>query len=69
MSSVGYTKESMVDLRAHCGRFFLLIGAILVAMGLAMPANRAPLTDANVNLWAGLSMVTFGALMLSIARK
>lgn len=57
----------MLDLRLPTGGFFLLAGVILLAMGLIAPDARAPLTDANVNLYCGISMVVFGAVMLFLA--
>jgi uncharacterized membrane protein HdeD (DUF308 family) len=56
----------MLDLRLPTGWFFALAGIILLAMGLASP-DRAALTDANVNLYCGLFMVAFGAIMLVLA--
>ena len=59
----------MVDLRTHTGRFFVLIGAILVGIGLLEPDLRAPLTDANVNLWSGFMMFSFGAFLLWLTTR
>ena len=56
----------MLDLRLPTGCFFSLAGLILLAMGLVSP-DRAALTDANINLYCGLFMVAFGALMLLLA--
>jgi len=56
----------MLDLRLPTGWFFALSGVILLAMGLFSP-DRAPLTDANVNLYCGLFMVAFGGIMLLLA--
>jgi hypothetical protein len=36
-------------------------------MGLLAPDTRAPLTEANVNLYCGLVMLAFGGLMLGLA--
>jgi len=57
----------MLDLRLPTGSFFALAGLILLALGVMSPQSRAPLTDINVNLYCGLFMVTFGALMLLLA--
>jgi hypothetical protein len=58
----------MDDLRLPIGSFFALVGAILCAAGLA--ANyQAPLESANVNLYCGVSMLVFGAVMLWLARR
>ena len=58
----------MEDLRTPIGIFFALIGAILVVVSFAMPAH-AELTDCNVNLWSGISMLAFGSVMLWLARR
>ena len=58
----------MSDLRVTIGSFFLLVGAILGLTGLA--ANyQARLGYANVNLYCSVSMLTFGAVMLWLARR
>ena len=57
----------MLDLRLPTGWFFALAGSILVALGVMSPESRAPLTDVNVNLYCGLFMVAFGAIMLLLA--
>lgn len=53
----------MDDLRIPIGAFFLILGGVLVAM----PANKAPLTNVPVNLYAGLVMLVFGGVMLWLA--
>ena len=58
----------MDDLRIPIGLFFGIIGLVLVAVGLLSSA-RAPLTDVNVNLYAGLFMVAFGGVMLWLSRR
>jgi hypothetical protein len=57
----------MMDLRVPTGFFFTLVGVILVVMGLVDPSSHAALTDINVNLYCGLSMVAFGAFLLALA--
>jgi predicted phage tail protein len=57
----------MLDLRIPTGFFFTLVGFILLAMALFQPDAHAALTDANVNLYCGLSMVLFGAFLLLLA--
>jgi hypothetical protein len=59
----------MLDLRVPSGLFFLILGAILVVMGVVQPDLRAPLTEANVNLYAGLPMLVFGSFLLLMARR
>ena len=58
----------MLDLRVPTGFFFSLVGLILVGMGVFAPAERAALTDSNVNLYCGLVMLAFGIIMLGLSR-
>jgi len=57
----------MLDLRVPSGWFFTLLGLILLGMGIFAPDTRAALSDANVNLYSGLSMLVFGLIMLLLA--
>ena len=57
-----------MDLRVPSGWFFLLLGAILIVMG-SFPADSAPLTTHNVNLYAGLAMAIFGGWMLWLSKQ
>ena len=57
-----------MDLRVPSGWFFLLLGAILIAAGV-VASPKAPLTDANVNLYTGVVMAVFGGAMLWLAKK
>ena len=59
----------MLDLRVPSGCFFTIVGLILCALGIFSPENKAALTDVNVNLYAGASMVVFGAALLLLARR
>jgi hypothetical protein len=59
----------MMDLRLPSGLFFVLLGLILVGMGVFAPETRAALTEANVNLYAGLAMLVFGAFLLIMAKR
>ncbi|SPE35710.1 conserved exported hypothetical protein [Candidatus Sulfopaludibacter sp. SbA3] len=59
----------MWDLRLPSGLFFAILGVILTGLGVAAPDMRAPLTDVNVNLYSGLSMLAFGAFLLLMARR
>ena len=59
----------MNDLRTPSGLFFLLIGAILCAVGIVTPDLRAPMTQVNVNLYAGVSMLVFGGVLLWLAKR
>ena len=58
----------MLDLRVPTGFFFAIVGLILLAMGIFAPAERAALTDSNVNLYCGLAMLAFGLIMLGLSR-
>jgi hypothetical protein len=58
----------MWDLRKPSGIFFVLLGVILCAVGLFSNA-RAPLTDINLNLWSGGSMLIFGGTLLWLAHR
>ena len=57
-----------MDLRVTSGSFFLLTGAILIAEG-AIASPAAPLTQINVDLYAGISMAIFGGILLWLSRK
>ena len=59
----------MLDLRVPTGVFFALLGLILVAMGILVPAEHAALTQTNVNLYCGLAMLVFGVFMLVLAKR
>jgi hypothetical protein len=58
-----------MDLRLPSGVFFTVLGAIVTGLGILHPDMRAPLTDVNVNLFAGLGMLAFGAFLLLMARR
>jgi hypothetical protein len=55
----------MNDLRIPIGTFFAIVGVLLMTV----PSARAPLTEVPVNLYAGLSMLCFGGVMLWLARR
>jgi len=59
----------MGDLRTPCGLFFTALGVILCALGVLFPGTRAPLTETNVNLYSGITMLVFGGVMLWLARR
>jgi len=58
-----------MDLRKPSGYFFCLLGVVLTLMGIVAPGTRAPLTDINVNLYVGIGMLVFGAILLLLARR
>lgn len=58
----------MTDLRLPTGYLFAILGALLTGAGLF--ANyTAPLMTVNVNLYTGLAMLVFAAVMLWLARN
>ena len=57
----------MLDLRIPSGFFFAITGVILVAVSFTNP--HAPMTDANVDLYTGLSMVALGGVLLALANR
>ena len=59
----------MGDLRVSIGLYFSLVGIILLIVGIADPGARAPLTDFNVNLYSGASVLAFGSVMLWLGRR
>jgi hypothetical protein len=53
------------DIRRLIGSVFILYGLILVVLGAAGSHHIKTKADGiNINLWAGLGMLVFGALML-----
>jgi hypothetical protein len=53
------------DIRRIIGGLFLVYGAILLVVGLAgSDAVKHKAAGVNVNLWTGLGMLVFGALMV-----
>lgn len=59
-----------LDVRIPIGLMFALIGVALVAYGVASDrAIYARSLGINVNLWWGLVLVAFGAVMLALATR
>ena len=58
-----------MDLRVPSGWFFTLLGLVLTALGVFDSGLRARLTDVNVNLYSGISMLVFGLILLLLARR
>jgi len=46
-----------------------MVGLILCAVGAISPATRAPLTNVNIDLYVGASMILFGGVLLWLARR
>lgn len=59
--------EKLNDLRFIIGIFFALIGAMLVV--LAFVLNYELASGKTLNLFAGLSMMVFGAFMLWMSKR
>ena len=56
------------DIRRIIGGLFLLYGVILVIVGIVgSEADKNKAAGVNVNLWTGLAMFVFGALMVTWA--
>jgi len=59
-----------LDVRLPIGIMFALFGAILTASGLfSDPAIYERSLNININLWWGIVMFIFGAVMLIMALK
>lgn len=58
----------MTDLRLPTGYLFAILGAILTGAG-AFAGYTAPLMTVNVNLYTGLAMLAFAAVMLWLAKR
>lgn len=57
----------MIDLRLPTGSLFALLGLMLCAAGLGMDARPKLMPGVNINLLAGLAMLVFAAVMLTLA--
>jgi hypothetical protein len=57
-----------MDLRRPAGWLFLILAVILIAMGLFSDA-RARLTEVNVNLWSGIPILVFSAVLLMLGYR
>jgi hypothetical protein len=74
MASTGATDEDEIeaaraanrfDIRRLIGGVFVVYGLILVALGLfGSTASKHKAAGINVNLWTGLGMLVFAALMI-----
>jgi hypothetical protein len=59
----------MKDLRVPTGFFFSILGLVLLIYTAVAPTARAPLTQVDVNLWSGLSLLAFGGVLLWLSRR
>ena len=61
-----------LDIRIPIGLMFSLLGAILTIYGLLTASDKAAHERSlgiNINLWWGLFIIGFGAVMLLLARR
>ncbi len=59
-----------LDIRLPIGLMFAMVGAILCVYGMVSdPAIYGRSLGININLWWGLVMFLFGAVMLLMARR
>jgi len=61
-----------LDIRLPIGFMFSLLGAILAGYGLFTASDKAAHERSlgiNINLWWGLVILAFGAVMLLLARR
>lgn len=59
-----------LDIRVPIGMLFLILGGLLVVYGLISdPAIYARSLNVNVNVWWGVVMAAFGALMYFFGRR
>jgi hypothetical protein len=60
-----------IDIRWPIGGMFTLLGVLLAVYGLVTRGDEmyARSLGLNVNVWWGLVMAAFGALMLYLARR
>ena len=56
-----------LDLRIPIGLMFVILAAVLAGYGWLVPDASAPLTHFNINLYWGLLLLVFGAVMLALA--
>jgi hypothetical protein len=59
-----------IDIRLPLGILFLLLGSILVAYGAATDASLyGQSLGMNINLYWGIVLLAFGALMFGLSRR
>lgn len=59
--------EKVSDLRYIIGLFFVLAGFILLVLVIAIESGKQ--FGQSLNLYAGLAMLVFGAVMLWLSRR
>jgi protein-S-isoprenylcysteine O-methyltransferase Ste14 len=66
------TGAARFDIRIPIGALFLLLGAVLTVYGIATKSDTQLYVRSEniaINLWWGLVMLVFGALMLFFGRR
>jgi hypothetical protein len=61
-----------MDIRTPLGLMFAIFGTLLAAFGLMTASTdmyRQHSLGININLWWGLAMIGFGAVLLRLARR
>jgi hypothetical protein len=61
-----------MDLRLPIGLLFVVLGVLLAGYGLLTAGDAAMYARSgglNINLWWGVAMLAFGALMLGLASR
>jgi hypothetical protein len=62
-----------LDIRVPIGLLFAVLGALLALYGLATGFSQPKMyersLEVNINLWWGLVMLLFGALMIWLGRR
>lgn len=62
-----------LDIRLPIGLLFAMLGGLLLAYGIGTHFTRPSLYDRslglNVNIWWGLVMLLFGAMMIWLGRR
>jgi hypothetical protein len=64
------TDQPDLDLRKPIGALFTILGALLAIYGLSTGPGVTPTGAAlhiNVNLWWGMAMTVFGAVLLQLS--
>lgn len=62
----------MLDIRIPIGLLFTVLGVLLTAYGVFTNGNTEHYVKSfnfNINLWSGLAMLVFGAVMLLTVKK
>lgn len=61
-----------LDIKLPIGLMFVILGILLTIYGLATGSDTtmyAKSLNVNINLWIGISMLVFGALMLAFVKR